>query len=165
MNEPFLTLKLSNETQTLALGAKLGAVVTAGDFIALTGPLGAGKTTLARGLVRAFVGKNVDVPSPTFTLVQVYSQVVQSTATTPLTESSLDLYHFDLYRLKDSEEVWELGWEDISSAIALVEWPDRAGDYLPAGRLDIVLSFDETGRTAQFFAHKTDIWKDRLDGA
>jgi tRNA threonylcarbamoyladenosine biosynthesis protein TsaE len=165
MNEPFLTLKLSNEAQTLALGEKLGAVVSAGDFIALTGPLGAGKTTLARGLVRAFIGENVDVPSPTFTLVQVYSQVVQSTAPTPLTESSLDLYHFDLYRLKDSEEVWELGWEDISSAIALVEWPDRAGDYLPADRLDIVLSFDETGRTAQFFTHKTEIWKDRLDGA
>jgi tRNA threonylcarbamoyladenosine biosynthesis protein TsaE len=158
MDVPFLTLNLADEAQTLELGARIGAWLSAGDFLALTGPLGAGKTTLARGLIRAFVCEDVDVPSPTFTLLQTYTQ-------RPDTGDGLDLFHFDLYRLKDAEEVWELGWEDITDAIALVEWPDKAGRHLPDDRLDIVLSFDGAGRVAQFFARDDEVWKDRLNGA
>jgi tRNA threonylcarbamoyladenosine biosynthesis protein TsaE len=164
MNDAFLTLDLANEAQTLALGSKLGMRLRAGDFIALTGPLGAGKTTLARGLIRAFVSDAIEVPSPTFTLVQTYSRHSDDTLAMPLTESGLDLYHFDLYRLKNSEEVWELGWEDLAGAVALVEWPDKAGKHLPNDRLDIVLSFENDGRIARFFAHGQNTWKDRLDG-
>jgi tRNA threonylcarbamoyladenosine biosynthesis protein TsaE len=165
MTGPFLTINLADETQTLALGHRLGLALKAEDFIALTGPLGAGKTTLARGLIRAFVGEDIDVPSPTFTLVQQYTRHLDVTPSQPLTQSGLDLYHFDLYRLKNAEEVWELGWEDIAGAIALVEWPNKAGEHLPDDRLDIVLSFHGDGRVAQFFARAHDSWKDRLYGA
>ena len=165
MNNPFLTLNLADEAQTLALGTKLGPCFRAGDFIALNGPLGAGKTTLARGLIRAFVGETVEVPSPTFTLVQTYHKSVAGEDLPQLTDSSLDLYHFDLYRLKNAEEVWELGWEDIGDGVALVEWPDKAGAYLPTQRLDIALSFYDGGRIAQFSAHTDTNWKDRLNGA
>jgi tRNA threonylcarbamoyladenosine biosynthesis protein TsaE len=164
MYDAFLTLNLADEAETLALGAKLGGLLHAGDFVALTGPLGAGKTTLARGLVRAFVGEEVDVPSPTFTLVQTYSRHIDATGDTSLTQSGLDLYHFDLYRLKNSDEVWELGWEDLAVAVALVEWPDKAGEHLPGDRLEIALSFHDGGRIAQFFARTQDSWKDRLHG-
>jgi tRNA threonylcarbamoyladenosine biosynthesis protein TsaE len=173
MKKPFLTLSLENEAQTLAFGAALGVRLRAGDFIALTGPLGAGKTTLARGLIRAFVGSQIDVPSPTFTLVQTYSglssgskrALLASPLIPPLTQSGLDLYHFDLYRLKNAEEVWELGWEDIAGGVALVEWPDKAGEHLPDDRLDIALSFQGDGRIAQFFTREPESWKDRLNGA
>jgi tRNA threonylcarbamoyladenosine biosynthesis protein TsaE len=164
MSKPFLTIDLANESQTLALGAALGTAVFAGDFIALTGPLGAGKTTLARGLIRAFVGEDVEVPSPTFTLVQTYSQFRAAKDPAPNAGHGLDLFHFDLYRLKSAEEVWELGWEDLAEAVALVEWPDKAGQHLPEDRLDIVLSIADTGRLVQFFARDAYVWKDRLDG-
>ncbi len=164
MHEAFFTVNLADEDHTLALGRRLGSRMVAGDFIALTGPLGAGKTTLARGLIRAFVGAPIDVPSPTFTLVQSYNRTVTDTSFVPLTQSGLDLFHFDLYRLKNSDEVWELGWEDIASGIALVEWPDRAREYLPNNRLDIHLSFDGEGRAAQFSAQHDNFWKERLDG-
>jgi tRNA threonylcarbamoyladenosine biosynthesis protein TsaE len=164
MSKPFLTLDLANESQTLALGAALGTRVFAGDFIALTGPLGAGKTTLARGLIRAFVGGDVEVPSPTFTLVQTYCQHSAAKDPAPNAGLGLDLFHFDLYRLKSAEEVWELGWEDLAEAVALVEWPDKAGQYLPANRFDISLSFDSTGRVAHFSAADAQGWKDRLKG-
>jgi tRNA threonylcarbamoyl adenosine modification protein YjeE len=164
MPVPFLTLSLSDEAQTLGLGAKLAPRLRAGDFLALTGPLGAGKTTLARGLIGAFVGEESDIPSPTFTLVQTYRRTSNTPLEAPQIQAPLDLYHFDLYRLKNAEEIWELGWEDIASAIAVVEWPDKAHPHLPQDRLDIVLSFDNGGRMAQFFANGHTSWKDRLDG-
>jgi tRNA threonylcarbamoyladenosine biosynthesis protein TsaE len=164
MSKPFLTLNLADENQTLALGAALGTRVFAGDFIALTGPLGAGKTTLARGLIRAFVGEDIDVPSPTFTLVQTYSQQRVTQVSAPNAGLGLDLFHFDLYRLKSAEEVWELGWEDLAEAVALVEWPDMAGQHVPEDRIGIVLSFADTGRVVQFFAADEHVWKDRLNG-
>jgi tRNA threonylcarbamoyladenosine biosynthesis protein TsaE len=158
MRAPFLTLKLADEAATLALGAWVAPRLGVGDFVALTGQLGAGKTTLARGLIRAFVGDEIEVPSPTFTLVQTYARNADA-------GDGLDLSHFDLYRLKNSEEVWELGWEDIGRAIALVEWPDKAGEHLPMDRLDIMLSSDDGGRIAQFFAQESTSWKERLHGA
>jgi tRNA threonylcarbamoyladenosine biosynthesis protein TsaE len=165
MPAPFLTLDLADESQTLALGRRLGTQLSAGDFIALTGPLGAGKTTLARGLIQSFVGEAIDVPSPTFTLVQMYSQSSAHEDEGSHAGLGLDLFHFDLYRLKSADEVWELGWEDISDGVALVEWPNKADQHLPDDRLDIVLSFNDNGRIAQFFARNDKVWKDRLHGA
>jgi tRNA threonylcarbamoyladenosine biosynthesis protein TsaE len=164
MIKPFLTRELCTDTNTLALGRVLGTVVRAGYCIALTVPLGAGKTTLARGLIRAFVGADVEVPSPTFTLLQTYSSDARYHYSAPVAGIPLYLFHFDLYRLKLSDEVWELGWEDIKSGIALVEWPDKAGENLPDDRLDIHLSFEGEGRMVQFYARDEQCWKDRLHG-
>lgn len=157
MNVPFLTRYLADETQTLTLGGCVGAVARGGDFIALYGGLGAGKTTFARGFIQAFVGERIEVPSPTFTLVQTYAR-------TKLTQPPLDLFHFDLYRLKNGEEVWELGWEDIAGGVALVEWPDKAVEYLPKDRLDIAISPQNGGREITFCAANSNVWKDRLNG-
>jgi tRNA threonylcarbamoyladenosine biosynthesis protein TsaE len=161
---PFLVRRLEDEAETMALGTTLAQYLKAGDMVALSGDLGAGKTTLARGLIRAFVGRPIEVPSPTFTLVQTYTSADKEQISKPDTQSPLDLFHFDLYRLENSEEVWELGWEDIVNAIAIVEWPDKAGDNLPDTRLNIALSFDKGGRVAHFSAYNEDFWKDRLHG-
>jgi tRNA threonylcarbamoyladenosine biosynthesis protein TsaE len=160
----FFHKQLQNEEATKNLGAKLFPILRCGDFIGLTGELGAGKTSLARGLIQAFMGEAIDVPSPTFTLVQIYTQTANTTINSNDTPTPIDLFHFDLYRLKNSDEVWELGWEDISAGVALVEWPDRAGDYLPANCLNIHMSFAGNGRIAQFSALHEEYWKDRLNG-
>ncbi len=113
-----------------ALAARLGHVLKAGDCLAFYGDLGAGKSSFARALIQGVAG-NVDVPSPTFTLVQHYD-----TKQGPL-------HHFDLYRVKDPQEIYELGWEETLSGIVLVEWPDRLGNMLPAGALAIMLDFPQ----------------------
>ena len=160
----FLERRLSYEGDTIALGGALASRLRGGDFVALVGDLGAGKTTLARALIQAFVGEAIEVPSPTFTLVQLYSRHDTPTVLAPDAPAPLDLFHFDLYRLQNSEEVWELGWEDIQAGIAVVEWPDRAGDYCPDTRLEIALSFESGGRVAHFSALYVKYWRDRLDG-
>lgn len=146
-----LSLALPDDVATRALGAALAPLLGAGDVIALQGGLGAGKTTLARGVVRALIGAETDVPSPTFTLVQTYA--------TP----NFDLWHFDLYRLEKAEDVLELGWEDTGDGVILVEWPDRAGPFLPARRLDIRLEETPNGRIAHLEPHGED-WQNRLHG-
>lgn len=132
---PITTIPLPDEDATRALGATLADSVRPGDCILLVGDLGAGKTTLARGLIHALAGSDIDVPSPTFTIVQGYD-------TTP------PVLHFDLYRLKDPEEVWELGWEELDQSVSLIEWPDRAGGHLPGTVLQVQLSFDGNARFA-----------------
>jgi tRNA threonylcarbamoyladenosine biosynthesis protein TsaE len=117
-----------------ALGACLAGSLRRGDAICLTGPLGAGKSTLARGLIRAFAGPDEDVPSPTFTLVQLYPG------------PSFPLAHLDLYRLRRPEEAFELGLEEaLEEGAAVIEWPDRLGDALPADRLDIEMFLPSPG--------------------
>ncbi|OYW88513.1 MAG: tRNA (adenosine(37)-N6)-threonylcarbamoyltransferase complex ATPase subunit type 1 TsaE, partial [Hyphomonas sp. 32-62-5] len=100
MPHPTLTLALPDEAATAALGERLGAVARAGDVIALVGDLGAGKTTLARALIRSHLGPETEAPSPTFTLVQTYPG------------PRFDIWHFDLYRLEDPGEARELGLEE-----------------------------------------------------
>ncbi len=121
-------LTLEGEAATQSLGRRLAALARVGDVIALWGDLGMGKSVLARGFVRALMGSDEEVPSPTFTLVQAYD-AAQAT-----------LFHFDLYRLKAPEEAFELGLDDaFAEGISLIEWPDRLGPYLPARRLDLRL--------------------------
>jgi tRNA threonylcarbamoyladenosine biosynthesis protein TsaE len=104
--------------------------------VLLAGAIGAGKTHLARALIRARTGEQ-DIPSPTFTLVQTYNS------------PGADLWHADLYRLSHPDEALELGLADaMSTAIVLVEWPDRLGNLAPPGALHIALRVAGDGRTA-----------------
>ena len=116
---------LPDERATAALAARIAALARAGDVIALEGELGAGKTSFARAFIRAR-GSDEAVPSPTFTLVQVYEI------------GDVPIWHFDAYRLRDPDEAWELGIEDaFRDGISLIEWPERLGHLLPARRLRI----------------------------
>ena len=144
---------LPDAAATQALGAALAQRLKAGDVVALRGDLGAGKTELARGLIRALFGDDTEVPSPTFTLVQTYED-----------ESlPLSLWHFDLYRLEDPEEAFELGIEEaFADAVSLIEWPERLGPYLPARRLEIALSHVGEGRRATLSGGGD--WPERLKG-
>lgn len=145
-----LTLTLVDDAATAALGARLGAAARAGDVVALRGDLGAGKTTLARALIRHLVGSETEAPSPTFTLVQTYSG------------RDFPIWHFDLYRLEHPGEARELGLEEAVDGLALIEWPERLGAYLPVQRLEVQLSFDSAGRIARLVDF--DDWSTRIDG-
>ncbi len=129
---------LADEAATLALGAKLGAWLQVGDVVCLIGALGAGKTTLARGAVRAWTGEvNLEVPSPTFTLAQLYEG------------SRGVLWHMDLYRLRAAEEALEIGLEEaLAQGACLIEWPERLGALAPADRTELALTAVETASGA-----------------
>ncbi len=146
-----LELDLPDDQATTALGHALAGLVRSGDVIALHGGLGAGKTTLARGLICALAGEPTEVPSPTFTLVQTYPT------------AALTVWHFDLYRLETPDELIEIGWQEAADGLALVEWPDRAGDALPAQRLDVFLRTFQDGRRVGLEPHGED-WQTRVDG-
>jgi tRNA threonylcarbamoyladenosine biosynthesis protein TsaE len=113
-----------------------------GDAVCLFGPLGAGKSTLARGLIRALTSEDEEVPSPTFTLVQTYEA------------GGLTLAHFDLYRLKSAAEAFELGLDEaLDAGCAIIEWPERLEGALPTTRLDIELAIDGEVRRARLTPH------------
>ncbi|BAV49492.1 bifunctional tRNA (adenosine(37)-N6)-threonylcarbamoyltransferase complex ATPase subunit type 1 TsaE/phosphotransferase [Mesorhizobium sp. 113-1-2] len=129
---------LTDETQTARLGEDLALALRAGDVLALKGDLGAGKSTLARALIRALADDaGLDVPSPTFTLVQSY-------------DTRIPVHHFDLYRLSSAAELDELGFDEaLTQGAALVEWPERAEGYLPKTTLLIELVQHGEGRLAR----------------
>jgi tRNA threonylcarbamoyladenosine biosynthesis protein TsaE len=137
-DSPSVELPLPDEAATLALGARLAKAVSAGMAIWLVGDLGAGKTTLTRGLLRGldFTGR---VKSPTYTLVEIY----------PF--SSFNLYHFDLYRFIDPEEWEEAGFREYFNpqSICLVEWPEKGGASLPPPDLEIRLDIVGESRLAR----------------
>lgn len=129
MTEEAGTVALADEAATAGLAARLAPLLRRGDVVALAGDLGAGKTSFARALLRA-LGHRGEVPSPTFTLVQVYELPCGP------------VWHVDLYRLAAPDEALELGIEEaFAEAITLIEWPERLGALLPADRLDIALEF------------------------
>ncbi|MEL6688616.1 MAG: tRNA (adenosine(37)-N6)-threonylcarbamoyltransferase complex ATPase subunit type 1 TsaE [Pseudomonadota bacterium] len=130
------TLSLKSEAETLSLGAHLARALRPGDVVRLSGDLGAGKTTLARGLIQSKLG-DVEVPSPTYTLVQTYDW------------DDGELWHCDLYRLDHPNDAYELGLIDVmGEEIVLLEWADRLGDLCPEDALSVELSFDGEGRVA-----------------
>ena len=136
--------RLENDAATVRLGAAVARVLAAGEAVCLWGPLGAGKTTLARGLIRALAGPAEEVPSPTFTLVQFYPT------------ERLRLAHFDLYRIARADEAHEIGLDEaLDDGAALIEWPERLGGHLPADRLDIELSVIGQGAGEQRLARLT----------
>jgi N-acetylmuramate 1-kinase len=148
MTEPTtFSLALSSETATADLMADLTLLIGPGDVITLSGDLGAGKTAAARAMIRYLAGDDtVEVPSPTFTLAQIYDL------------PSYPLVHADLYRVNDPAELEEIGLSPLPEAtVALIEWPERAPDALPADRIDIALShrpaLGSAARAAEITGH------------
>ncbi len=151
-------IRLADAETTAALGARIAPLLEVGDALLLYGPLGMGKSTLARGLIRAMTRPDEDVPSPTFTLVQFY-------------ESRPPVAHFDLYRLNRAEEAFEIGLDEaLDDGIAVIEWPERLGDdvgrMVGDNRLCVILSeeagdSETAGRLATVLA--TGSWETRID--
>lgn len=145
MSEPLvlasLDLPLPDPQATDALGRWLADRLGPGDVVLLDGPIGAGKTHLARALIQhrlAAEGVHEDVPSPTFTLVQVYDTAAGA------------IWHADLYRLTHPREVAELGLDEaFGTALCLIEWPDRLGSLTPPGALQLALVAEGDGRRAR----------------
>lgn len=137
-------LLLEDEAATIELGEDLALALKAGDCVGLSGDLGAGKSTFARALLRAMADDAaLEVPSPTFTLVQSY-------------ELRIPVAHFDLYRLGDASELDELGFDEaLSEGICLVEWPERAAEALPANRITLTFTHEGDGRRVQITAPET----------
>lgn len=131
------------EPQLAAWGEALGRALVRGEVgtplvLALSGPLGAGKSALARAVARG-AGVTGSLPSPTFNLLFSYTG-----------EADLGVHHLDLYRLEDPEEVWELGWEELGRGreVVLIEWPERAGSLLPEVRWNVELRLPGAGAGA-----------------
>ena len=144
-------IDLADAGLTAALGAALSAMIEPGEAVLLSGPLGAGKSVLARGLIQALAGADEEVPSPTFTLVQFY-------------ETQPAIAHFDLYRLEGQGEALEIGLEEaLDTGAALVEWPVRISPQewarLAPDRLEVELSHAGEGRIARLTPHGA--WKGR----
>jgi tRNA threonylcarbamoyladenosine biosynthesis protein TsaE len=136
-----LATHLPDEAATLALGAAMAPCIEPGLSFHLRGDLGAGKTTLARGLLRG-LGHTGAVKSPTYALVELYKL------------SRLDLHHFDFYRFHDPREWIDAGFRESfgGTTVTLVEWPERAGELLPPRDVEITLAPSGGGRTASFTA-------------
>ena len=144
---------LDGERATAALAQTLAGLARIGDVFALSGELGAGKTVFARAFLRA-LGVDEDVPSPTFTLVQIYETDIGP------------VYHFDMYRLEKPEDAFELGIGDaFADAISLVEWPDRLGGLLPSRRLEVAFAYGaaDDRRRVTLTCHGD--WPERLEDA
>ncbi len=143
-----IAFELPSLGDTERLAARVADQAQPGDFIALSGPLGAGKTAFARAFLTAYAQRQgapppVDVPSPTFTLVQTYGF------------GTAEVAHFDLYRIRDPEEAAELGLDEaVANGVVLAEWPERLGTRLPRDRLEVAFSLAESQRrTAELTGH------------
>jgi tRNA threonylcarbamoyladenosine biosynthesis protein TsaE len=146
-------MNLADEAATARLGAAIARELRAGEAVCLSGPLGAGKSTLARALIRALTSPDEDVPSPTFTLVQFYEG------------ERLRIAHFDLYRLTSASEAYEIGLDEaLDDGAAVIEWPERLEGQLPPDRLDVEIApaegGGEAGRQAKLTPHGA--WIGRL---
>lgn len=142
---------ITDEAATSRLGEALASALKAGDIVLLRGDLGAGKSTFARAIIGAISGVR-DVPSPTFTLVEVYEA------------EKFNLWHFDLYRLDAVGDVWELGLEDaLDGGVLLIEWPERISKLLPSSVLTIQLEIKGETRLAKISGDAR--WRERLHKA
>ena len=145
-------IMLSSPDATTALARKMAPILAPGDVVLLTGPVGAGKTHFARSLIQALLPIPEDVPSPTFTLVQTYDG------------PGFEIWHTDLYRLTQPDEVIELGLLDaFENAVALVEWPDRLGDLAPSDALSLTfIPQDQLEQRTLRLTWTDTRWDDRL---
>lgn len=139
MKDTRASVELPDADATTRLGEAFAQVLVPGSVLLLSGPIGAGKTHFARSVIRALLGPETEVPSPTFTLVQTYEH------------TGCDIWHADLYRLSTPDEVIELGLEAaFTDAICLVEWPDRLGELTPDHALRLEFAYDGDGRRVTF---------------
>jgi len=137
-----MELYLPDEEATARFGRAVAARLRRGDAVCLSGGLGAGKTSLARALIRSLTRADEEVPSPTFTLVQAYDG------------REFPLAHFDLYRLESAAEADELGLDEaLDAGAAIIEWPERLGVNLPPDRLDVELAVRGEGRVVRWTPH------------
>lgn len=149
-----LAIDLPDEAATVLLAAALASRARQGDVIGLQGPLGSGKTSFARGFIRARCGDEAEVPSPTFTLVEIYAP-----------PAGPPIWHFDLYRLKKPEDAYELGIEEaFAEGISLIEWPDRLGALLPSGHLALELAPGAVEGARRARLVPSALWAKRLAG-
>ena len=147
------SLFLADDAATAALAGRVAPLLRSGDTLLLEGNIGAGKTTFARALIRARLGREEDVPSPTFTLVQTYD------------DPEAEIWHCDLYRLTSPDEILELGLDTaFEDGICLIEWPDRLGTAAPKAALRLVLSPESDARIVQFEGSAAWIERLRLGG-
>jgi tRNA threonylcarbamoyladenosine biosynthesis protein TsaE len=145
-----IVVDLPDETATATLAARIAAVAAPTDIIALKGDLGSGKTVFARAFIGA-CGNEDEVPSPTFTLVQIYDA------------GPTVIWHFDLYRIRAPEEAWELGIEEaFITGISLIEWPERLGPLLPGHRLELRFAFGDGPNERRITIDPGKEWQARL---
>ena len=142
---------LSTPEETASLAARFGAALRPGDVLLLSGSIGAGKTHFARALIKSLLLVEEDVPSPTFTLVQVYDS------------TRGEIWHADLYRLSTADEAIELGLtEAFESAICLIEWADRLGTLAPPNALHLAFATTEEDDARTLTLTPGDGWAPRL---
>jgi tRNA threonylcarbamoyladenosine biosynthesis protein TsaE len=154
--ETLFSRQLPDAAATAAFGVALAPHLRPGDVVALWGDLGAGKSTLARALIQVLSAAD-EVPSPTFTLVQTYEGRVGDNS------RAVEIWHFDLYRLTNPEQAYDLAIEDaFHEGISLIEWPDRLGYLLPRERLDLHLETSGAGRRLRLAGDAG--WATRLAG-
>ena len=140
---------LADDAATARLGAIIAGALAPGDMVGLAGGLGAGKTALARAIIRHLAAAPIEVPSPTFTLVQEYREL------------PVPVLHYDLYRIDTAADLAEIGLaEPDRSAVHLVEWPEKAGSLIPPDALLVSLAIDGSGRRAEVTGG--DDWRMRL---
>jgi tRNA threonylcarbamoyl adenosine modification protein YjeE len=145
---------LNNEIDTQKFAEHISQTLQKGDCVCLHGDLGAGKTSFSRSLIRHLGESKQDVPSPTFTLVQFYDV------------PKFTIWHFDLYRIKHPEEVYELGWEDaLHDGVCLVEWPKNAGHLIPEDHIEIEFFFTGNNEEREVTVKGLGSMEERLSGA
>lgn len=138
-----ITIISNNEKETKAFARQCADEALNDDIFLLKGPMGAGKSVFARHFIQYLAKEEIEVPSPTFTLVQTYGL------------PTMDLWHFDLYRLEDPDEIYEIGWEEALGNLLLIEWPERLGHLKPYQYKEIIIEpLDGESRKITFHNHK-----------
>lgn len=144
-------MEIPDIAATEALAQRLAPLLRPRDIVALSGDLGAGKTAFARALIHTLGEPDMEVPSPTFTLVQTYDV------------SSFEIWHFDLYRLESPQDAFELDIEEAFAAgVSLIEWPEKLGSHMPRTRLEIQISFADTPSARHIKITGSGDWVTRL---
>lgn len=144
MGEKTEIIKTNSERETIEFAKRFARDMSDHDIILLYGTLGMGKSVVSRAIIRELCDdENMEVPSPTFTLVQTYES------------QAFPIWHFDLYRLGDVSEIYEIGWEDATAGgVLLVEWPERLGELIPENRIEIHIAAQDNAVDARLIEVK-----------